>query len=231
MRSRYFLIPAVIALTVAAGNAGPAPSGVIEGKVTYTGTPPKMAPIDMAKEPYCQKLHNPPETAQKVATGPGNALEYVVVYISAGDQPGPAPTTPVRFDQKGCMYAPHVLPMEVGQPLQIYTDDPVAHNIHPQPKINSEWNKSQPPGASAIDTKWDKSGVHSGAVQYSSVDARIFRSPEDFPLRRDGQRRGVQLEGRAPGKVHNHGLAGAVRNAKPGRHHHRFGNQEHRFYL
>jgi Carboxypeptidase regulatory-like domain len=151
-----------LALVVLAGfaiavlGAPPAGSGAIEGKVTYTGTPPKMKPIDMAKEPTCAKEHNPPEMAQNVVTGPGNALQYVVVYISAGEQPSPTPSQAVRFDQKGCMYIPHVLPMQVGQELMIYTDDPFAHNIHPLPKVNPEWNKSQPPGAAPIDTKWDK---------------------------------------------------------------------------
>jgi hypothetical protein len=151
-----------LALMVLAGfaiavlGAPPAGSGAIEGKVTYTGTPPKMKPIDMAKEPTCAKEHNPPEMAQNVVTGPGNALQYVVVYISAGEQPSPTPSQAVRFDQKGCMYIPHVLPMQVGQELMIYTDDPFAHNIHPLPKVNPEWNKSQPPGAAPIDTKWDK---------------------------------------------------------------------------
>jgi hypothetical protein len=151
-----------LALVVLAGfaiavlGAPPAGSGAIEGKVTYTGTPPKMKPIDMAKEPTCAKEHNPPEMAQNVVTGPGNALQYVVVYISAGEQPSPTPSQAVRFDQKGCMYIPHVLPMQVGQELLIYTDDPFAHNIHPLPKVNPEWNKSQPPGAAPIDTKWDK---------------------------------------------------------------------------
>ena len=54
------------------------------------------------------------------------------------------------------MYMPHVLPMVVNQDLKIYTDDPVAHNIHPMPKLNSEWNKSQPPGAPPIAAKWEK---------------------------------------------------------------------------
>jgi plastocyanin len=156
MRTRYISLPALTVLMVLVSLAGSAPTGTIDGKVTYTGTPPKMAPIDMAKEPYCQKLHTPPETNQKVVTGPGNSLEYVVVYISSGEQPGPPPSQPLRYDQKGCMYIPHVLAMQAGQPLQIYTDDPVAHNIHPTAKLNPEWNKSQPPGAMPINTTWDK---------------------------------------------------------------------------
>jgi hypothetical protein len=159
MRTKYI---SVLALVVLAGSAlvvaatPRADSGSIEGKVTYTGTPPKMKPIDMSKEPVCAKQHNPPELTPTVVTGPGNSLEYVVVYISAGDQPGPPPSQPVRYDQKGCMYVPHVLAMQASQPLQIYSDDPVAHNIHPMPKANPEWNKSQPPGTPPIDTKWEK---------------------------------------------------------------------------
>jgi hypothetical protein len=124
--------------------------------VTYTGTPPKRKPIDMSKEPVCAKEHNPPEKTQNVVTGGANALEYVVVYISAGEQPGSAPTQAAHYDQKGCMYMPHIEVMQVNQPLTISNSDPVAHNIHPMPKVNAEWNKSQPPGTPPIQTKWDK---------------------------------------------------------------------------
>jgi Carboxypeptidase regulatory-like domain len=155
-RYSRILLPVALAASVIALSATPPAESGIEGKVTYTGTPPKMKPIDMAKEPTCAKEHNPPEMTQNVVTGPGNALQYVVVYISAGEQPSPPPSQSVRYDQKGCMYIPHVLPMQAGQELMIYTDDPFAHNIHPTPKINPEWNKSQPPGAPPIDTKWDK---------------------------------------------------------------------------
>jgi Carboxypeptidase regulatory-like domain len=159
MRMKFFIFLAVFGVAGSAmlvTAARPAGSGTITGKVTYTGTPPKMKPIDMSKEPYCQKLHNPPIKTQDVESGPGDTLEDVVVFISAGDQGSTPATTTVRFDQKGCQYIPHVLSMQVDQPLQVYTDDPVAHNIHPLPKQNAEWNKSQPPGAPPIDAKWDK---------------------------------------------------------------------------
>ena len=160
MRITYFL-----ALTIAVLMGGgmllfanpPAGSGSISGKITYTGTPPKMKPIDMSKEPSCAKQHAAtPVLTQNVTTGPGNTLQWVVVYISAGDQESSAPSQAVRYDQKGCEYIPHVLPMLAAQELQIYNDDQTSHNIHPLAKINSEWNKSQPPGSPPIDTKWEK---------------------------------------------------------------------------
>jgi plastocyanin len=159
MRTKYFL-----ALTIAVLLGGgmlmyanpPAGSGAISGKVTYTGTPPKMKPIDMSKEPTCAKQHTTPITTENVVTGPGNALQWVVVYISAGDQGASTPSQAVRYDQKGCEYIPHVLPMQVAQELQIYNDDQTSHNIHPLSKANAEWNKSQPPGSPPIDAKYEK---------------------------------------------------------------------------
>ena len=159
MRMKFF---AALGLTMAMGSAlmvfatPPAGSGSITGKVTYTGTPMKMKPIDMSKEPSCAKQHATPITTQNVATGPGNTLQWVVVYISAGDEGTTTPSQGVRYDQKGCEYLPHILPMAAGQQLQIYNDDQTSHNIHPLAKVNQEWNKSQPPGSPPIDTKWDK---------------------------------------------------------------------------
>jgi plastocyanin len=147
---------ALISVGAVAEPPAPPANGTISGKVTYTGTPPKMKPIDMAKEPSCAKQHATPVMTENVATGPDNALEFVVVYISAGDPGGAAPSEAARYDQKGCQYTPHVLPMQTGQALQIYNDDQTSHNIHPIAKVNPEWNKSQPAGSPAIDTKYDK---------------------------------------------------------------------------
>ena len=62
-------------------------SAAAEGKITGTiklqGTPAHQRPIDMSKEPNCQKAHAAhPVTTETVVTGPNNALQYVVGYIS-----------------------------------------------------------------------------------------------------------------------------------------------------
>lgn len=161
MQTRIFTSLAIGTLAIAAmgalGTSSPAAmKGSITGTVTYTGTPPKMRPIDMAKEPTCAAQHTTPVMTENVVTGPNNSVEYVVVYISAGDHPAPPPATPVKYAQKGCQYVPHVAAMQAGQPLEIANDDKTAHNIHPLAKINPEWNKSQPPGTPAIEAKYDK---------------------------------------------------------------------------
>jgi hypothetical protein len=132
-------------------------AGTVTGKVTYTGTPVKPKTIDMSKEPSCAKQHATPITTESVVTGPNNALENVVVYVSSGaPDDGQVPTQAVSFEQKGCQYLPHVLVMHTNQELKISNDDQTSHNIHPLAKVNTEWNKSQPPGTPPISTKYDK---------------------------------------------------------------------------
>jgi len=132
-------------------------AGTVNGKVTFTGTPAKMRAIDMSQEPSCEKEYSTPPTAETVVTGPNNALENVVVYISAGaPDEGAAPAQAVTFDQKGCRYTPHVVALQTGQELKIVNSDQTSHNIHPLAKVNREWNKSQPPGTAPIVDKYDK---------------------------------------------------------------------------
>src|ERR1700737_2943413 len=111
-------------------SAGPG-GGTVDGKVTYEGTPAKQKPIDMSKEPSCAQQHPTPITTETVVTGPGNALENVVVYISAGAPDEPAPAQAAVFEQKGCQYIPHVLALRVNQELKVLNDDQTSHNIHP----------------------------------------------------------------------------------------------------
>ena len=63
------------------------------------------------------------------------------------------------FSQKGCRYIPHVLAFEVNQEIKIANEDQTSHNIHPLPKLNREWNKSQPPGTPPITEKYDKNEI------------------------------------------------------------------------
>ena len=144
------------ALAVARPNPARA---TVSGKVTYEGTLATMKPIDMSKEPSCAKMYTTPPLAETVVAGSGNSLENVVVYISAGAPDDAAPSIAAVFTQKGCRYIPHVLAFQVNQELKIQNADQTSHNIHPMPKLNPEWNKSQPPGTPPISEKYDKAEI------------------------------------------------------------------------
>jgi Carboxypeptidase regulatory-like domain len=135
--------------------------GSITGSVKLSGTPPHMRGIDMSKDPYCVKQHeNSPVKLENVVVSSGGGLENVVLYISEGlssSELSAVPSAEPVFDQKGCMYTPHVLAMDVSQKYKVITSDQTTHNIHPLPNPltgNIPWNESQPPGAPPIVKSW-----------------------------------------------------------------------------
>ena len=139
--------------------------GSITGTVKISGTAPHMRGIDMSKDPVCSKAHDTnPAKMENVVVGSGDGLENVVLYISQG-LTGNEASTPAQeptFDQKGCMYTPHVLASDVDQKFTVITSDQTTHNIHPLPSPttgNIGWNKSQPPGAPPIETSWKNEEV------------------------------------------------------------------------
>ena len=159
-KKQIFISGLALLAASAVAVAGPKPAGgTVSGKVTYEGTPAKMKPIDMSKEPSCAKMYTTPPLAETVVTGTGNSLENVVVYVSAGAPDDAAPSTAAVFTQKGCRYIPHVLAFQVNQEIKIANEDQTSHNIHPLPKLNREWNKSQPPGTPPITEKYDKNEI------------------------------------------------------------------------
>ncbi|MGA7907820.1 MAG: carboxypeptidase regulatory-like domain-containing protein, partial [Candidatus Sulfotelmatobacter sp.] len=138
-----------------------AAEGKITGSVKLNGTAPHMKGIDMSKDPYCVKAHaDNPGHLETVVVGQNGGLENVVLYISEGLPAGALSETPSTvpvFDQKNCMYTPHVLAMDVNQKFKVITSDQTTHNIHPLPNPmtgNIPWNQSQPPGAAPIEKSW-----------------------------------------------------------------------------
>jgi Carboxypeptidase regulatory-like domain len=124
-------------------------AATITGKVVFTGEKPVMRTIDMSDKPVCMRAHaGSPQKSEEVMVNDNGTLRYVFVWVKSGlpDRQWPTPATPVELDQKGCMYAPHVIGVMTNQGILIKNDDPTNHNIHPLPKINQEWNESQPPG-------------------------------------------------------------------------------------
>lgn len=126
--------------------------GSVTGKVTLDGPPPVLRPIDMGGQPFCGKAHPSPVPPPAVVTGENGALANVVVFVKSGlgNYRFDIPKEPVVVDQQGCMYEPHVAALITGQTLEVTNSDETLHNVHPIPRVNPEWNKSQPAGAPPI---------------------------------------------------------------------------------
>jgi hypothetical protein len=159
----FFLLVALVVTALflnqrAANAAGPmnVSTGTISlrGTVRFLGTVPAPKPINMSADPSCAKQHSSPAMSQEIVADAKGDLQNVVVFVSEGlgDRIFDPPSQPAVIEQKGCLYAPHVLAVRANQQLEVVNSDPTLHNIHPLPANNREWNKAEAPGATAEET-------------------------------------------------------------------------------
>ncbi len=139
----------IAGLAVVVGFAGSAladgekGTAVIKGQILLEGEKPKLKAVKMSGDAFCAKGKAKPVPGLRVWKD--GTVPYVFVYVKTGISGKYAPPKePVKLDQKGCMYRPHVFGMVAGQALQITNNDPTAHNVHALPKKNTEFNFSQP---------------------------------------------------------------------------------------
>src|SRR5215813_264101 len=150
--------------TAAAPYSGP--TGTISGVISFEGTPPAPKKIDTAADPVCGQK-NPNLMTDDTVVKDGK-LANVFIYVKEGTVEGgkkfadytwDTPTTPLKLDQNGCHYVPHVMGVMVNQKISITNSDLTQHNIHWTPKNNPEWNQSQPNGAPPIEKTFGRSEV------------------------------------------------------------------------
>jgi plastocyanin len=127
----------------------PAMLGSISGTISFKGVPPKRVKIDMSQDPVCSMAAGENDAEQYVV-GKKGALANVYVYVKDGLLPNvnfPTKTAPVVIDQKGCRYVPHVVAVQVGEPVEFHNSDPTMHNVHTLPMAagNASSDISQAP--------------------------------------------------------------------------------------
>jgi hypothetical protein len=122
----------------------PLGSASIMGSVAYTGAPVERRRV--RQDPECDELNPEPVQTEAVIVNDNNTLKNVFVYVKSGleGHSFATPTEPVVFDQRGCMYHPHVFGIQTGQSLKILNSDPLLHNIHALPEENRGFNFGMP---------------------------------------------------------------------------------------
>ncbi|MDR3734070.1 MAG: carboxypeptidase regulatory-like domain-containing protein [Acidobacteriaceae bacterium] len=134
--------PAVAALD-------PAMTGTLAGVITFKGKAPAKLRIDMNADPACNKGGGENDVEQYAVNKKGG-LANVYVYVKSGLPPNvkfPPKTDVVVLDQKHCRYEPHVVAVQVGEPVEFRNSDATMHNVHTLPKMvgNSAADLSEPP--------------------------------------------------------------------------------------
>jgi plastocyanin len=139
----------------------PATAATITGKVSFDGEKPKPIQIRMDAEASCAALHKEQVFAEQIVVNDNKTLQYVFVWVKEGlgDKNFEVPKDPVVLDQKGCIYHPHMIGVQAGQPIKVLNSDPTTHNIHPQPENNREWNKSMSPGVTPLEQTFAREEV------------------------------------------------------------------------
>lgn len=119
-------------------------AGTLAGRVLLDGAAPANAAIQMSADPFCGREHPNGASFESFVVDNGG-LENVFVYVKdgLGQYYFDVPTTPVKLDQHGCRYLPHVLGVRTGQPLQIVNSDDTLHNVHAMPEVNQSFNYGQ----------------------------------------------------------------------------------------
>ncbi len=135
------------ATTAAITPAKDGEGATLSGKVTFKGEAPDRRPLPVEGNTYCK------EHAEKAGAAPrredivveGGNLVNAVVYIKAAGSGFTAPSTGPTLDQVGCVYTPHVVAVQTGQPLKIHNGDDTSHNVHSYAKKtgNPKFNDAQ----------------------------------------------------------------------------------------
>jgi hypothetical protein len=153
-------LAAVALLTLATACSGGAPeqaappatarridatkAGKVAGRALVQGAVPANPPMKLQGDPYCERAHPGGASFEHFVTKDGG-LENVFVYVKdgVGDYYFEVPSEPVKLDQQGCRYVPHVLGLRVQQPLEISNGDETLHNVHAMGQANPPFNLSQ----------------------------------------------------------------------------------------
>jgi hypothetical protein len=141
-------------------SVDPAQTGSIRGLVRIEGTPAPAAPITMQADAWCKNHHEKQPLDESLLSQNG-LLQNAFVWIEGGLEGYrfETPTEKKELDQVGCIFGPRVVGVMVGQALTALNSDPVLHNVHSKPKLNSGRNIALPRIGSSRDFVFDKAEV------------------------------------------------------------------------
>lgn len=145
MKTVSFCLMALIALT---GTVQAQGLGTLKGQFIldgeFTPLPPlheKGADVKDAAVCSAEAVLN-----QTIVVDPqSKGVQNVFIYLRKAPEGMPAALkTPaqkeVKFDQKNCTFVPHAMTVQVGQTVQVLSDDNAAHNTHSWPIRNQPFN-------------------------------------------------------------------------------------------
>ncbi len=139
--------------TVSYFQVDPSTAATLRGTIRYRGPKPQRTIISMAAESACEQMHaDKPIYDDQLVVGQRGGVANVFVYIKTGleGKTFEPPHEQVLLDQKGCTFVPRIVGVQAGESLAVRNSDAIAHNVHPTPKNNREWNEGMSSGAADV---------------------------------------------------------------------------------
>lgn len=136
--------------TVLAAIAAPAAAGSIAGQVLYDDLAPPLERISMEEDAACQALQDRPVRVQRLLIGEGGEIANTfirVMNVPRGEYV--APREAVVVDRQRCLFAPRVVGVMVGQPLEFHNTDDVPHTVRGLARDNEQFSAELALGAAA----------------------------------------------------------------------------------
>ena len=131
--------------------------GTISGKVTFKGTVPTIAPLNVPKDKDFCGVTLPSDV---LVVGKGGGLKNAVVSLR-GVTEGKALDLKqaITLSNKKCMFEPHVVAVPVRSKLAIVNDDPILHNTHSFLGKKTVFNLALPNKGQVIKKRIKKKGA------------------------------------------------------------------------
>jgi hypothetical protein len=111
-------------------------NGIVQGRVVFIGTPP---PRQVLRSEPCHESAEPIHD-QTVVVGGDGSFQNVLVWLEGLPRVDGSGRDPAVLDQRNCQYVPHVLGVQIRQPLDVRSSDPTLHNVHYAPDKNRQGN-------------------------------------------------------------------------------------------
>lgn len=138
----------------------------VKGVVTWKEgeTAEKRTVVKMDAEPKCLQINGDKKigTENSIINKETKGVANVILYVSGGldeSKTYEAPKDKILFDQKGCMYVPHVVSLQAGQTITVRNSDELLHNIHGLPTENPEFNFGQAKAGLTKDVELKKAEI------------------------------------------------------------------------
>ena len=122
--------------------------GTITGSVVFKGKPEPNLNIPMTDKACANHPNNAGKTpkSDKVLVSDGGGLKNSVVFLYKPPEGADPKTETVTIVQAGCMYGPHVVAVQTGQPMTVSNSDGTTHNVKATPIKQEGFNFTQSKG-------------------------------------------------------------------------------------